>query len=119
MTARQPDLSTASSATYFFTYLYISMQNSVSSELKDPGTEAEFIDVNAPRKWDKSLKSYPHCYSQSPPLTAFTSPPPLLLSKSGLKLVPKKCTLNIVYGNLKSENSQDYAQKPQQKIVRS
>jgi hypothetical protein len=28
-----------------------------------------------------------------------------------LKLV---CNVNIVYGNLKSENSQDYAQKPQQ-----
>jgi hypothetical protein len=27
-----------------------------------------------------------------------------------LKLV---CNVNIVYGNLKSENSQDYAQKPQ------
>jgi hypothetical protein len=35
----------------------------------------------------------------------------LYLSKSGLKLV---CKVNIVYGNLnKSENSQDYAQKPQ------
>jgi hypothetical protein len=37
-----------------------------------------------------------------------TPPPPL--SKSGLKLV---CNVNIVYGNLKSENSKDYAQKPQ------
>ncbi len=32
------------------------------------------------------------------------------LSKSGLKLV---CTVNIGYRNLKSENSQVYAQKPQ------
>ncbi len=32
------------------------------------------------------------------------------LSKSSLKLV---CNVNIVNGNLKSENSQDYAQKPQ------
>ncbi len=32
------------------------------------------------------------------------------LSKSDLKLV---CNVNIVCGNLKSENSQDYAQKPQ------
>jgi hypothetical protein len=39
----------------------------------------------------------------------YSSPPPL--SKSGLKLV---CKANIVYGNLKFENSQDYAQKPQQ-----
>jgi hypothetical protein len=33
------------------------------------------------------------------------------LNKSGLKL---ECNANIVYGNLKSENSQDYAQKPHQ-----
>jgi hypothetical protein len=33
--------------------------------------------------------------------------------KSGLKLV---CNVNV-YGNLKSENSQDYAQKPQQKYT--
>ncbi len=31
-------------------------------------------------------------------------------SKSGLKLA---CKGNVVYGDLKSENSQDYAQKPQ------
>ncbi len=31
------------------------------------------------------------------------------VSKSGLKLV---CKVNILYGNLKSENSQDYDQKP-------
>ncbi len=36
-------------------------------------------------------------------------PPPHPSSKSGLKLV---CSVNIVYGNLKSENSLDYAQKP-------
>ncbi len=36
-------------------------------------------------------------------------PPPSHLSKSGLKLV---CNVNIVLGNLKSENSQDDAQKP-------
>ncbi len=33
------------------------------------------------------------------------------MSKSGLKLV---CNVNIVHRNLKSENSQDFAQKPQQ-----
>jgi hypothetical protein len=38
----------------------------------------------------------------------FIPPPPLPLSISGLKLV---CNVNIVLGNLKSENSQDYAQK--------
>ncbi len=40
----------------------------------------------------------------------FTPPPPSPLSKSGLKLV---CKVNIVYGNLRSDNFQDYAQKPQ------
>ncbi len=40
----------------------------------------------------------------------FYSPsPPTTRSKKGLKLV---CDVNIVYENLKSENSQDYAQKP-------
>jgi hypothetical protein len=36
-------------------------------------------------------------------------PPPPSLSKSGLKLF---CNINILYGNLESENSQDYGQKP-------
>jgi hypothetical protein len=53
------------------------------------------------RNWDKSLTSFPPCYSQSPLLTDFTPPP--FLSKSGLKLV---C-------NVKSEIYQGYAQKPQ------
>ncbi len=62
--------------------------------------------------WDKSIQSFPPCYSQSPLLTNFyTYPPPLPPTPtSSLKLV---CDVNIVYGNLKSENSQDYAQKPQ------
>jgi hypothetical protein len=41
------------------------------------------------------------------------SPPPRL-SKSSLK---KVCYVNIVYGNLKSENFQDYAQKPQRNCM--
>jgi len=60
------------------------------------------------RNWDKSLKSFPPCYSQSPLLKDFTPPSPL--SKSGLILV---CNANIVNRNIKSGNSQDYAQKPQ------
>jgi hypothetical protein len=36
------------------------------------------------------------------------------LSKSFLKLV---CNVNIVYGNIKSKNSQAYAQKPQRLYV--
>ncbi len=65
------------------------------------------------RNWDKSLKSFPSCYSQSPLANRFysSSPPP---QKSGLKLV---CSVNIVYGNLKSENSQDYAQKSQRNFT--
>jgi hypothetical protein len=39
----------------------------------------------------------------------FTLPPNPPLSKSVLKLV---CNVKIVQGNLKFENSQDYAQKP-------
>ncbi len=62
------------------------------------------------RNWYENLKSFPPCYSQSPLLTDFTPPPP----KNGLKLV---CNVNIVYGNLKSENSEDYAQKPQRNCV--
>jgi hypothetical protein len=58
------------------------------------------------RNWDKSLKSCPPCYSL---LTDFTTPPPPQ-GKSGLKLV---FNVNIEYGNLKYENPQEYAQKPQ------
>jgi hypothetical protein len=63
------------------------------------------------RNWDKSLKSVPPCFLQSPLQTDFnplTPPPPLeqKLFETGLQV-------NIVHGNLKSENSQDYAQKPQ------
>ncbi len=52
------------------------------------------------RSWDKSLESFPPCYSQSPLLTDFNPPPPP--KKSELKLV---CNVNIVYGNLKSSES--------------
>jgi hypothetical protein len=55
------------------------------------------------RNWDKSLKSFPPRYSQSPLLTDLNPPSP---SKGDFKLV---CNLSILYGNLKSENSQDYA----------
>jgi hypothetical protein len=48
------------------------------------------------------------CYSQSPQLTDFIPPPS---SKSGLKPVGN---VNIVYGNLSSENSEDYVQKLKQ-----
>jgi hypothetical protein len=63
-------------------------------------TEAEFLDVI----WTKVLKVF-HLAIHS---HGFYSPHPL--SKSGLKLV---CDVIVVYGNLKSENSQGYAPQPQ------
>ncbi len=66
-----------------------------------------------PNSWTSlGQKSFPSCYSQSPLITDFPLPPPL--SKSGLKLV---CNVNIVNGKFKFENSQDYAQKPQQNFT--
>jgi hypothetical protein len=63
------------------------------------------------RSWDKNLVSFPPCYSQSPlSSTNGFYPPPPSPSQSWLKLV---CKVNIVYGNLKSEHSQENAQKPQ------
>jgi hypothetical protein len=68
--------------------------------------EDEFLDIIGKEVF-KSL----------PPFTVtsnngFYSPPPTPhLEQSGLKLV---CNVNIVFGNLKSENSQNYALKPQQ-----
>jgi hypothetical protein len=62
------------------------------------------------RSWDKGLKSFPPCYSQSPLLMDFTPPPPPP-SKSGFILV---CFVIIGYGNLKPENSPNYVQNPQQ-----
>ena len=70
-------------------------------------SKVEFLDIIG----TKSLKSFPPCYSQS---TLITDPPPPLPSKNGLKLV---CNVNIVYGNLKSENSKDYAQKPRRNFT--
>ncbi len=64
-----------------------------------------------PNSWTwLGQKSFPFSYSQSTRLPDLPPPPPHPLSKSGLKLV---CNVNIVYGNLKSENSQNYAQKSQ------
>jgi hypothetical protein len=49
-------------------------------------------------------------FSSQSPLLRISPPPPTPQSKSGWKLV---CNVNIVYGYLKSENSQNNAQKPQ------
>ncbi len=55
--------------------------------------------------WEKSLKSFSSFLFTFTFTNGFYPPPPL--SKSGLKLV---CNVNIVYGHLKSPNSQDYVQ---------
>ncbi len=57
--------------------------------------------------WDNSFKNFPPCYSHCFYKRILLPPP---LSKSDLKLF---CNVNNVYGNLKSEISQDYAQKSQ------
>jgi hypothetical protein len=54
----------------------------------------------------KSEEFFSLLFTVTSKLTYFTFPP---LSKSDLKLV---CNANIIYENLESENSQDYAQKP-------
>jgi hypothetical protein len=62
-------------------------------------SEESFLTLSGQRpnswhNWDKSLKSLPPCYSQSPLLQIFSPPPsPPPPSKSGLKLV---CNVNIV-----------------------
>ncbi len=88
--------------TFFHFCLLICLQHRVQRSVREGLPEAEFLDVIGA----KSLKSFPPCYSQSPLLILHSSP----WRKSGLKLV---CNVNIVYGNLMSENSQYYAQKPQ------
>jgi hypothetical protein len=88
----------------------------LSATKKPKYPEAEFLDGIG----DKSLKSFPPCYSGTPYriitviislrllLTNFT-PLPRPLSKSGLKLV---CNVNIAYKNLKYANSQVYQIMP-------
>ncbi len=63
-------------------------------------TEAEFLEV---------LGQKPEFFSL---LFTSTNGPSPSLNKSGLEL-ELVCNVNIVYGNLKSENSRDYAQIPQ------
>ncbi len=76
--------------------------------------------------WRRSMLSYPRsrsrilgrnwdkiCYSQSPLLRILPPPP-----RPGTKLVLNWFfNINIVYGNIKSKNSQDYAQIPQRNCM--
>jgi hypothetical protein len=72
-------------------------------------SEAEFLDVIGTKVF-KSLQSFPPSLFTVASTNGFYPPPPPPPSKSVLKLV---CYVNIVYGNIKSESSQDFAQKPQ------
>ncbi len=76
------------------------------------------------RNPDKSLKSFPPCYSQSPQQLCLlflffklTQPLPVSVKEKGgkpdRKPYPHSYGLRHPYRNLRSENSQDYAQKPQ------
>jgi hypothetical protein len=83
----------------------VSIKGHLLSEKKQEDEFLDIIGTNLLRVFLFAIHSYL--------LTDFT-PLPLPLSKCGLELV---YNVNIVYGNLKHENTQDYAQKPQ--IVRS
>jgi hypothetical protein len=70
--------------------------------------EAEFLDVIGTKVFGVFLLAI---HSQLYQQILLPSPN---LEKSGLKLA---CNVNIVNGNLQSENSQDYAQKPQRNLA--
>ncbi len=84
----------------------VRLQSNTCWHEKLPGLvypEAEFLEVIGTKVLRVFLLAiHRHLYQRSYSPTA--------LRKSGLKLV---CNVNIVYRNLMSENSQDYAQKPQ------
>ncbi len=71
------------------------------------GVQKEFWGRIPGRNWNKSHMRFPPFHTQSSPPTSFSPHSPW---EYGLKLV---CDVKIMYRNLKSENSQDYAQKPQ------
>jgi hypothetical protein len=80
----------------------------LSLDLSDSeDTEADFLDVI----WSKSKRfSCAPCYSHAvTSINGFYSPP-LLFERKWFETL---CNVNIVYGNLKSKNSQDYGQKPE------
>jgi hypothetical protein len=81
------------SAAFYFSVASISVLNIQSYQIfwrSRDSAEVEFLDVRRNGYY-------------SPP-----APPP-----REQKWVKTVCNLNIVYGNFKSDNSQDYAQKPQ------
>jgi hypothetical protein len=80
--------------------VYGNLKSEISQDYgKKP--QAEFLDVIGTKVFRVFLLASHNLYKR-------IYPPPPSPSKSGLKLV---CNVNILYGNLKSENSQDYAQK--------
>ncbi len=80
----------------------------IASREREKQQEAEFLDVIGTKVLRVFLLAiHSHLYKR----ILLPPPPP---SKSGLKL---DCNVNIVYGNLKSENSQGYAQEPQRNCM--
>jgi hypothetical protein len=79
--------------------LLVSERKERGGEFREKKTRGRILGRNL----DNSLRGFPPSYSQSPP----SSP-----SKSSLKLV-----CNNVYGKLKSDNSQDFAQKPERNFT--
>jgi hypothetical protein len=82
-------------------YRWCTCLSRLFSECNISTPEAEFLDVIGTKQ---ILKSFPLWYSQSPILN---DPP----------FKQKWFVLYIVYGNLRSENSQDYSQKTQRKCM--
>ncbi len=84
----------------------VTSANRFYSPLPLEQTEAEFLEIIGSSEFSSLLFTVTSNNELSPPVFYSLLP----LSKSGLKLV---CKVNIVYRNHKSQNSQDYAQKPQ------
>jgi hypothetical protein len=107
--------------------VYILHKVNLSSPSPTPPSWGQILGRNA----DKSLKSFPSCYTQSPNTASprdfyfFKFTQPLIVStvqllytvkeiggKPDRKPYPLPYGIRNPYRNLKSENSQDYAQKP-------
>ncbi len=88
---------------YYYSFVLLFSFTSFGEDpcFRIPALEAEFLDVIGTK-----FAIHSHLYY------GFYSPLPLI--KSSLKLV---CSVSFVYGNLKSEKSQDYAYKSQRNCM--